>query len=144
MAFHGFASFKGNTQGHVIGDSSKAERKDKWVDLLKIDFGTRTVFNSNKGKGSAPKGTLTVTKQIGAASPQLLNAHWKSELFTEVVIEIVGRPSSGAGEEVVTERITLTNAQIRSAKPHVGGAVTGGKPATDFTLDYKAIQRIRL
>jgi type VI secretion system Hcp family effector len=142
MAFHGYASFKGSTQGHVIGDSSKAERKDKWIDLLKVDFGPSSLFN-DKGKPTSTKGHVTITKQIGAASPQLLSAHWKAELFTEVVVEIVGRPSSGAGE-VVTERITLTNAIIRAAKPHVGGSITGGKPATDFTLDYKAIQRLRL
>jgi len=54
---------------------------------------------------------LTITRQIGAASPQLLSAHWNNEVLSSVGIEIVGRPDTGKGE-VVVSRITLTNATI--------------------------------
>ena len=45
------------------------------------------------------------------ASPLLMNAHWSQEVLATVVINLVGRTSSGSGE-VVVARITLTNAQI--------------------------------
>jgi type VI secretion system Hcp family effector len=113
MAFHSYASFKGKKQGQLKAESLKAKRNDKWSELHCIEMGSEVPVDPKSGRPKAARtqGPLTITKSIGGASPQLLDAHWKAELFDEVVIEIVGRPDTGAGE-VVVERITLTNALI--------------------------------
>src|SRR5580700_977573 len=117
MSFHRYASFKGKTQGQLKAESKKAKRSDKWVELVSFEMSSEVPVDPKSGrpKGARTHFPLVITKEIGAATPQLLDAHWKSELFDEVVIEIVGRPDTGAGETVV-ERITLTNALIAKTR----------------------------
>jgi type VI secretion system secreted protein Hcp len=113
MAFTCYVSFKGAKQGQLKPESKKSKRTDKWSEGLFFETSSEVPFDPKSGrpKGSRTHHPLTITKEIGASSPQLLSAHWSNELFPEVVIEIVGRPDTGAGE-VVTERITLTDALI--------------------------------
>jgi type VI secretion system Hcp family effector len=153
MSFHSYASFKGVRQGTFKGEATVAERRDKWTELVDFKMGSETPFDANTGR---PKGARThqpviITKEKGVASPLLLNAHWTSEVLDEVVVEVVGRPSSGAGETVV-QRITLTNATITNyrqylvalGKPHSakGSAGSGGlgRFLTDFVFDYERIE----
>jgi type VI secretion system secreted protein Hcp len=123
MAFQRYVSFKGETQGQIKGGDETAKRGDKWCVAQSFEFGAQVPidFNSNSGKPKGPRthSPIVITKPTDSASPQLLNAHWNSELLNEIVIETVGRPDSGKGETVV-ERITLTNAVISSIKRYVG------------------------
>jgi type VI secretion system secreted protein Hcp len=113
MAFTCYASFKGAKQGQLKPESKKTKRSDKWTEVLSYEMGSEVPVDPKSGrpKGSRTHHPLTITKELGAASPQLLDAHWKNELFSEIVLEIVGRPDTGAGE-VVNERITLTDGLI--------------------------------
>ena len=63
---------------------------------------------------------INIVREVDAASPLLLNAHATNEALENVVIETVGRPTTGAGEERVYETITLTNATISSYKTFGG------------------------
>jgi type VI secretion system Hcp family effector len=144
MSFHSYASFKGNTQGTLKGESSKAGRRDKWTELVDFKMGTESPVDQNTGrlKGARTHQPITITKENGVASPQLLNAHWRSEIFDEVVIEVEGRPSSGSGE-IVVQRITLTNATISRYRTY--SAISGEqaeRPSrflTDYIFDYEKI-----
>ncbi len=113
MAFTCYVSMKGTKQGQLKAESQKSKRNDKWTEVLYIEMGSETPYDVKSGrpKGSRTHHPLTITKEIGPASPQVLSGHWTNEVFTEVVIEKVGRPLAGTGE-VVTERITLTDAII--------------------------------
>jgi len=126
MAFTCYISFKGTKQGQLKPESKKAKRNDKWTEVLSIDMGSEVPVDPKSGRprGSRTHQPLTITKEIGPASPQLLDAHWKNEIFTEVVIEIVGRPDTGAGE-VVTERITLTNALLAKVRRYTPQLTSG-------------------
>jgi type VI secretion system secreted protein Hcp len=113
MAFHSYVSFKGKKQGQFKGESQKGSRKDQWCEVKWYELHSAVPVDSKSGQ---PKGTRThfpmlITKERGAASPQLLQACWTSEVLEEVVLESVGRPDTGAGE-VVVERITLSNVII--------------------------------
>jgi type VI secretion system Hcp family effector len=144
MSFHSYASFKGKTQGAFKGESTKAGRRDKWTELVDFKMGAESPVDQNTGrpKGARTHQPFTITKETGVASPQLLNAHWASEVFDEIVIEIEGRPSKGSGE-VVVQRITLTNATISRYKTY--SAVSGEhteRPSrflTDYIFDYEKI-----
>jgi len=145
MGFHSYVSFKGKTQGTLKGESTKAGRRDKWTELIDFKLGTESPVDQNTGrpKGARTHQPFTITKETGVASPQLLNAHWASEVFDEIVIEIEGRPSSGAGE-IVVQRITLTNATLsryRIYSPLVSAEHTErhSQVLADYTFDYEKI-----
>ena len=146
MSFHSYVSFKGKTQGTLKGESSKAGRHDKWTELVDFKMGAESPVDQNTGrpKGARTHQPITITKESGVASPQLLNAHWASEIFDEVVIEIVGRPSRGAGE-IVVQRITLTNATLsryRIYSPTASHGQASSRSRTflaDYIFDYEKI-----
>ncbi len=128
MSFHSYASFKGKTQGIFKGESIKSEplRRDKWLELTGYSFGVSSPRDSSSGNatGKRQHQPINITKEFGPASPQLLSAHWKSEIFDEVVIEQVSSPKNGGREQVV-ERVTLTNATISGARIYVGKSLRG-------------------
>jgi type VI secretion system Hcp family effector len=144
MSFHSYASFKGKTQGTLKGESDKAGRRGKWSELVDFKLGVETPVDQNTGraKGARTHQPFTITKETGVASPQLLNAHWNSEILDEIVIEIEGRPSKGSGE-VVVQRITLTNATVSSYKTYSEVSGQHGRPShrvlTDYIFDYERI-----
>ena len=138
MSFHSYASFKGKKQGQLKAESLKAKRNDKWCELVAVEMGSEVPVDPKSGRPKAARtpGPVIVTKSIGGASPQLLDAHWKAELFDEVVIEIVGRPPTGTGE-VVTERITLSSAVISKVHRYMPQLSTEHKEHdTDLLEDY--------
>jgi type VI secretion system Hcp family effector len=113
MSFQCYISIKGKQQGQFKSESKKTGRSDKFMEFISFEMGSLVPVDANSG---APKGfrqhkPLKVTKERGAASPQILQAHWRNELLPEVVLEIVGRSEDGA-KEVVEERITLTDAVV--------------------------------
>ena len=113
MSFQYYVSIKGKTQGQFKGESKKEKRKDKWMECMGFRMGSSIAVDSNSGqaKGFRQHKPLFITKEHGAASPQILQAHWTNEVLDEVVIEIVGRSDDGK-KETVKERITLNDAVI--------------------------------
>jgi type VI secretion system secreted protein Hcp len=141
MSFHYYASFKGTKQGQLKGETIKAVRSDKWVELSSFEMGSEVPVDPKSGRptGSRTHAPVVITKEWGGASPQLLDAHWRAELFDEVVIEIVGRPDTGKGETVV-ERITLTNAIIQVARLYIGRSLVSRKELSEFGLTFQRFQ----
>jgi type VI secretion system Hcp family effector len=115
-SFMGYISFKGSKQGQFKAASKgKSGREDKgFFQVQSFDMAGEVPIDASQASGASGKRThkpFSVTKEVDGSSPLLLQAHYSNETLETVVIELVGRPASGAGE-VVTERITLTNATI--------------------------------
>ena len=117
MSFQYYVKVKGKTQGQFKAESKKEKRKDVWHEGLAFKMGSMVPVDANSGapKGACQHEPLVITKEHGAASPQILQAHWNNEILDEVVIEIVGRSDDGKNE-VVKERITLSDAVIVSVQ----------------------------
>ena len=115
MSFQCYIAIKGKQQGQFKPESKKSGRTDKFMEFIDFKMGSTVPVDANSGepKGFRQHRPLTVTKERGAASPQILQAHWRNELLPEVVLEIVGRSEDGA-KEVVQERITLKDAIVVS------------------------------
>ncbi len=113
MSFQYYVSIKGKTQGQFKGESKKEKRKEKFAECIAFKMGSSVAVDANSGqaKGFRQHKPLYITKEQGACSPQLLQAHWTNEVLDEVVIEIVGRADDGK-KETVKERITLNDAVI--------------------------------
>ena len=147
MSFHPYVSFKGQTQGVFKADPFKTSRRPgNWTELIAFKMGQEVPYDANTGKprGSRTHQPVTITKEMDSASPLLFRANSVSTVFDEVVMEIVGRPASGAGE-IVTQRITLTNAVISSVKnyaPNLGGARPQrphSKYLIEISLEYEKV-----
>jgi len=113
MSFQYYVSVKGSKQGQFKPETKKSGRSDKWMECVEFKMGSAVPFDANSGvtQGFRQHKPVVITKEWGASSPLFLNAHWTNEVISEVIVECIGRDSTGA-KEVVTERITLTNANI--------------------------------
>jgi type VI secretion system secreted protein Hcp len=115
MSFQCYISVKGKKQGQFKAETKKTGRSDKFMEFIEFKMGSSVPVDANSGqaKGFRQHKPLVVTKERDAASPELLQAHWKNEILDEVVLEIVGRSDDGMKEEI-QERITLKDAIIVS------------------------------
>jgi type VI secretion system secreted protein Hcp len=119
-SFQYYISIKGTKQGQFKAQSKGKGGKETegWFLVQSFDMqGEVPVQASQAGAASGKRQhkPLTVSKEVDAASPLIYQALVTNEKLDEVVIETVGRPTTGQGE-VVTERITLTNAFISDYK----------------------------
>lgn len=115
-SFIGYISIKGKQQGQFKGASTGKGREDKGLfQIQAFDMGGEVLIDANKsGSGSSTKAAhkpIVITKETDGASPLLFRAQSTNETLETVIIEITGRPASGAGE-IVAQTITLTNATI--------------------------------
>jgi type VI secretion system Hcp family effector len=133
--FVGYISFKGSKQGQFKAASKgKGGREDKgFFQVESFDMAGEVPIDASQASGASGKRThktFSVTKEVDGSSPLLLQAHFSNETLESVVIELAGRPASGAGE-VVTERITLTNATI--------SRYTTDKGIENLSLNYETM-----
>ena len=147
MAHQAYMSIKGIKQGQFKGQSTGLRRNGKWIEILAFSYAGQVPYDANSGQASGKRQhkPITITKEWGAASPQLLQACWKNEVLSEVVIEVVGPSHQTGGHEKVAETITLTNAVIAAHRPHVGAArqshvdTQSGRILTDFDFVFQKI-----
>jgi type VI secretion system secreted protein Hcp len=69
---------------------------------------------SGQASGKRQHGPVTITKEWGAASPQIFQAWVRNEVLSSVVLEFVRTDPNGT--ESVYQKITLTNARIVQIK----------------------------
>ncbi len=134
MSFQCYISIKGKQQGQFKAETKKTGRSDKFMEFSDFKMGSLVPVDANSGaaKGARQHKPLVVTKERGAASPQILQAHWRNEILDEVVLEIVGRSDDGA-KEVVQERITLQDAIIVAVDRY---SHSSAKSKSDADVDY--------
>lgn len=140
MAFQKYLSIKGTKQGQFKGEKNPL-RNAKWIEILEFSYPVQAPRDANSGQASGKRqhSPITVTKEWGAASPQLLNACTTNEVLTEVVIQVADNSKPGSHETVV-DTITLTNAVIVARRPHVGHAAHGGRNLTEFDITFQKIE----
>lgn len=134
MSFQCYISIKGTKQGQFKSETKKTGRTEKFMEFSDFKMGSLVPVDANSGqvKGYRQHKPLVVTKERGAASPQILQAHWTNEVLPEIVIEIVGRSDDGA-KEIVQERITLQDAVIVAVDRY---SHTSAKAKADADVDY--------
>ena len=123
-AFDTYISFKGARQGQFKAQTNGKYGKETegWFKIQSYDLqGEVPVDASASPKPTAQRQhkPINIVKEPDGSSTLLRQALATNETLSEVVIELAGRPASGQGE-VVTERITLTNATISQYKTYNG------------------------
>ncbi len=113
MANRTYFKIKGKDQKQFKAESKKEGRKDAWSEAVDHEWQSSVPADSDSAspKGNVKMKPLYLIKEKGGSSPQIMQAHFKSEILDEVVIEETSRSEDGK-KEVVTERTTLIDAVI--------------------------------
>jgi len=114
MAYEFFMTIKG-----YKGESQKEGHKDD-IPCLRYEWSTVIPVDVNSGdyKGEPQMQPLKIVKEIGAASPQLVQAALHNEVIGEVIIQSMGRAPDGK-KEVVKQKITLKDVKIVSHRQYM-------------------------
>jgi len=118
-AVDAYMTVTGVKQGPIRGEAMSES-----IRLISVVRDTATGMSTGRRMHS----TITVTKEIDAASPKLAAALNSNETLKQVVITFLG----GSGGEKTARRIVLTNATIVSVRK-------AGRNE-QITLDYQAIE----
>jgi type VI secretion system Hcp family effector len=140
MGFNAYFSVKGQKQGQFKGESTQHNDGDKWSEVLAFQMGVKSPYNSGTGQpsGKRPHKPITITKEWGAASPQIWQALCTNEVLQSVEFHFT--TGSGQGNEVVHQIVTLTNAQIAGHEHYMGPIPPGSSPGHGYenvTFQYE-------
>jgi type VI secretion system secreted protein Hcp len=119
-----FASIEGTKTGKFKGDSKLKAHADETV-VLTYGYGVVSPRDAASGlpTGKRMHKPLVITKEIGAASPQILNALSTNENLKTVVVNFWKTdPKTGP---LNTYRVTLTNGSVSEVRQYTanGGAL---------------------
>jgi type VI protein secretion system component Hcp len=118
----------------MIGETDKGQTA-KWFYIFSLQTTGATAPPKGTGadsKGSSSKETITVSKNVDASSPALLQAALEGKIYKTVLINIYSANSTVTGT-----RYTLSNAIITSDK--VSGGVSGGAATESVTLEFQKL-----
>jgi type VI secretion system secreted protein Hcp len=119
-AVDAFMTVEGARQGPIKGDGMSEK-----IQLVSVVRDTATGMSTGRRMHS----TITITKEIDAASPKFATALVSNETLKTVVITFEG----GSGGAKTAQRIVLTNATILSVRK-------AGGDKEQITFDYQAIE----
>ena len=125
--FHAVMTIKGEKQGAFKGESSRKDSSDiELVSVLHERVGPEMVGDRRRHT------PVVVTKEVGAASPQLFQAFQTNEKLPVVALNIGSQTGgAGAGKLKVVESIVLKNATVSNVRK-VGRL-------EEITFNYEAI-----
>lgn len=141
MGIRIYASYKSRTLGELKGELHTPGRSN-WSPVASFSLNSVVPLDLPNGRSARRRthAPIVITKEHGAATPQLLAAYWNHEVFDEVQFEIAGRPDTG--KQGVAQKITLTNAVITHARVHVVRA-SSGRGISEFAFQFERIQTER-
>src|SRR5258707_4206645 len=113
-----FVIIKGSKQGQLKGEL-RAKGHTAEIGGLRLSMELDVPHDGATGHASGKRQyqPLTVTKEWGAASPQILQAAATNEILTTVSLRFVHTMPTGVEE--TSQTITLTNAVISEARRYV-------------------------
>jgi len=115
-AYEFYMSIQGSKQGKFKGESTREAWKE-WAPCVSIDFTAESAMDPARGmpSGRVQNSPITIIKEWGESSPQILQAIATNEVLKEVRFSFIHRTKDGVEEVYFT--ITLTNAMI--VKHHI-------------------------
>jgi type VI secretion system secreted protein Hcp len=147
MAYQAHISLKGKKQGQFKGEGIQDKRKDKWLPVLSFDMEVVSPRDIATGQASGKRQwkPVSIVKEWGAASPQILAACATNEVLPEVVIEF--SKTNPNGEEYVYQQIKLTDATISSVDRFTGdreGAEGSSSARHTLAVDTHELEKFSL
>lgn len=138
MANEFYVTIDGLKTGRFHGEGKKDSNKGKIVGL---EFHSEVTSPRDVATGM-PTGKrqhkpITITKEWGAASPQLFNALVTNESLTSVLFEFIDTLADG--KEQVVQTVKLTGASISGFRQYIGDV---GNFIYDSTADSRKLENV--
>ncbi len=139
MAYEFYVTIKGKKQGPFKGESPKARYKDK-IPAVHFLYEIKAPRDVSTGQASGKRqhSPVMITKEWGAASPQILQALVTNEMLDFVFFEFVR--TNPAGEEEIYYTIRLTNATVCDLKQYVQAQPGPDHPLEDISFTFQKIE----
>lgn len=104
-------SVEGTRQGVLVGEGSSQRNRGKLVGV-RYEYELESPRDAATGQASGKRmhKPVSITREVGAASPQLFQAACTNEVLKSVVIEFSS--TNANGEELVGYSVKLTNATL--------------------------------
>jgi type VI secretion system secreted protein Hcp len=134
-----YMKIEGAKQGQFKGEGTR-QGSTQWIPVNAVNHSVQSPRDAASGLSSGKRQHqfLKVTKEWGAASPQLQKALEGNEQLKQVVIEFV-RPGP-QGKEEVYETMTLTDAVVAGIQIVHGTADKNTKQSEVISFSYEKIQ----
>ena len=136
-------SIKGVKQGQFKGELPNLKQRDDWMAALRFSMAVSVPHNELTGMatGRRKHTPIKITKEWGAASPQILQALAVAEVLNPVILEFTR--TNPNGEEMVFQRVTLANAIVSDVtRSHETGATGAGADHLDLEEISFTFQKI--
>jgi len=142
MAHAMYMTVRGQKQGDFKGGGTGKDRGRITLTAFAMDVLSPRDAGSGLPTGKRTYHPIMVRKEIGASSPQFLEAIATNETLTSVHIDFYS--SSASGVETLDYQVELTNASISEFKQFVDTAAAGGPPVDTRRLEeiHLAFQKI--
>jgi type VI secretion system secreted protein Hcp len=118
MSYEFYITIEGKTQKKFKGESNRKLGEGKLAGLAyEHEIKSPRDVSTGQASGKRQHSPITITKEWGAASPQIFQALCTNETLTKVLFEFVR--TTPEGHEEIHYTITLTNATISSLKSYI-------------------------
>jgi type VI secretion system secreted protein Hcp len=141
-----YVNVEGSRQGKFKGESSRRGEESAFAGL-RFAYEVKSPRDAASGQASGKRqhGPIVVTKEWGAASPQLFAALTTNEVLKSVKIDFMESGAGGGGgaegKEVVAYTITLSNAAVSDIKQSVNQDPALGKtPVEEVSFTFQRIE----
>ena len=133
MVHEAYLSLTGVNQGKFRGESPRPNWSEK-IQFISFNYEVKSPRDVATGQASGKRqhSAITVTKDWGAASPQLFQAAVNNEILTEVLFEFL--KINPEGEQYVYYTVKLTGGRISDYKAYVG-PVKHRESSDDYELE---------
>lgn len=117
MAYEFYVTIEGKQQGKFKGESKREVHKEKIAGLAFL-YEIKSPRDSASGQASGKRqhGPITITKEWGAATPQLFQALVENEVLRTVLIEFISTNEQGAEE--IYHTVKLSNATVSDIRQY--------------------------
>jgi type VI secretion system secreted protein Hcp len=145
LAVQAYVKIKGTKQGQFKGEGVQSKIAGTGaIPLVRFSSDATAPRDVATGQASGKRQwqPIRITKEWGAASPQLLQAMTQNEILSNVVFEFYRADPSG--KQSLHYRITLQNATVSSVHSYVdltvpAGTPFGGHELEDLELTFQSI-----
>jgi type VI secretion system secreted protein Hcp len=138
MAYEFYVTIDGTKTGRFHGESRRESHRDKITGLeFLYEVTSPRDVATGQASGKRQHKPITITKEWGAASPQIFQALVNNEALKSVLFEFVQPTPEGA--EAVAYTIRLTNASISQFRQYIGDV---DNAAYDSTSDSLELERV--
>ena len=119
MSYESYMVIKGSKQGQLKGECSRDSHKEK-MPILNVQYEVHAPVDvsTGKAKGKRAHKPIIVTKEWGAATPQIFSACVSNELLNQVDLYFYDKDQNGKDQEYY--HITLKDAHVIKHRKYTG------------------------